>query len=894
MGDGIDQIHRLSSADVYVALQTTAAGLTGAESRRRREACGSNTIDVQARWRRAKLIGKHFTNAFSVLLFVSAALCFIAETAQPGGNMFILGYALAGVAVLNGGFAFAQEYRAERAMDELKKFLPRYVTVRRDGSEKPIPADELVPGDVVLLQEGDKIAADIRVVSATDLLVNNAPLTGESRLQPLWETPAEGDLRTSSNLAFAGCTILRGSGLGVVFATGKNTEFGRIARLSHETRRPPSPLELEIKRMTRILTLIATCMGVGFFLYGVATGRSLVTNLIFMMGIIVANVPEGLLPTLTLALTAGSLRMARKKVLVKNLESVESLGAVHVICTDKTGTLTMNEISVTMIADPLTGSDMTNPNQRRETLRLALIASEVHGHGKCLRGDPLDVAIWRMCETSFGLTAEMERRACRHFPFDVQKRREAGWSTSGDELLFAVKGAWESLRPLITGIVDCQDGATRTADIRRIEQAEAVVHDLAGQGHRVIAVAFRKLDAPPDIPVKAEALERELVLVGFLVLDDPIRPEVALAVRQCHQAGIQVLMITGDHPRTAVAVARRAGILNPDASFETHTVLGSDLDGLSEPELIEKLRSGRSIFARTMPDQKLKIVSALRRMGLVVAMTGDGVNDAPALKAADVGIAMGLSGTDVAREASDVVLLDDNFASIVAGIEEGRTIFRNVQKFTDYVLASNVPEIVPYLLYIALPVPLALTIIQILSVDLGTDIVPAIGLGQEPPDEDTMRRQPRSRSRGLLTWRLLAHCYLFFGALEALASLSLFFYVLHLGGWRLGTPLDADDPVYRSATGITLASVVLMQVGNLIGRRSPYHSGLNASLLNNPILVVGIIIEVAFSWAILYWPPLQRVLGTGPVPLYIFGLAWLCLPVVFVLDFAWKRLTVSR
>ncbi len=894
MDDHLRQIHKLSVPDVYGLLSTSPSGILTDDVATRWERFGRNILDSEPPWRWLTLILKHFTNPFSLLLYVSAGLCFVADRVQPGGSMNVLGYALAAVALLNGGFAIAQEYRAERAMAELSKFLPRRVTVRRGGVESAVDADDLVPGDILLLQEGDKIAADVRLTRATDLLVNNAPLTGESRLQALTDHVVTVDFRDSPNLAFAGCTIIRGTGEGVVFATGAHTEFGHIAVLSRETRRPRSPLERDVRRLTRFLTLLAISMGVAFFSYGIVTGRSLITNLIFMMGIIVANVPEGLLPTLTLALSVGSLRMARKKVLVRNLESVEALGAVHVICTDKTGTLTLNQIAISIIADPLSGQDIPSLIQRREILRCALIASEVHGRNNSLRGDPLDIAIWQMYERCFGLTAHMERRACRHFPFDVQRRREAGMSVAGDEILFAVKGAWEALRPLVATIADAQEGQLLAADSNRLLQADEVVNTLASQGHRVIAVTSRRLDCLPTAGTKAECLERDLVLQGFLALDDPLRAEVSTAVRSCRQAGIQVLMITGDHPQTAVAVARKAGILPPHASEKETVVLGSELDRLTEPELIQRLENGASIFARTTPNQKLQIVTVLQKMGRVVAMTGDGVNDAPALKAADVGISMGLGGTDVAREASDVVLLDDNFASIVAGIEEGRTIFCNIQKFTDYVLASNVPEIVPYLLYIVLPVPLALTIIQILSVDLGTDILPAIGLGQEGPDKDTMQQSPRSREQGLLTWPLLAHCYLFFGVLEAIAALGLFFYVLHLGGWTFGTILESNTPLYRSATGITLASIVLMQIANLIGRRSRHHSGLDWSLFRNPLIVGGIALEIAFSWAILYWPPIQKVLATGPVPLFVYGLAWLCIPIVFGIDFILKRVIAKR
>ncbi|MGE0761033.1 MAG: cation-translocating P-type ATPase, partial [Pirellulaceae bacterium] len=785
----VEHIHRLTPTQVWQRLETTPDGLSADEAAARQLRYGPNQLETVHQFGWLRLVLKHFTNFFSILLYVSAALCFAADRVDPAQSLSVLGWALSGVAVLNGLFALAQEARAERAMDALRRFLPQHVAVRRQGTEVLLDAAELVPGDVLLLQEGDKIAADARIVKGDELLANNAPLTGESRLLPLDARPSAGSSLESPNLAFAGCTILRGSGEAVVFATGRHTQFGHIAALSQQTDRPRSPLEREVAKMIRILTSLAIFMGLTMFAFGVATGRDLLTNLVFMMGIIVANVPEGLLPTLTLALSMGGLRMARKQVLVRSLEAVESLGAVHVICTDKTGTLTMNQLAVASIGDPLSGLEVHDSACRLNILRSAVVASEVHGPVRALRGDPLDVAVWEMYERSSGLVASLERRFTRHYPFDVHKRREAGLYVGPAECLFAVKGAWEVLRPAITQILDSTTGTSLPADERRLAEADQAVQLLARQGYRVIAVTARHLAQPPSPETKADALEHELVLQGFLALDDALRPEVRAAVRRCHRAAIRVVMITGDHPETAAAIARRAGIWHPRIPANQQVLVGHDLETLAEAELISRLDANVSVIARTTPDQKLKIVGAYQQMGRVVAMTGDGVNDAPALRAADVGIAMGRSGTDVAREAADLILLDDNFASIVAGVEEGRTIFGNIRKFTDYVLASNVPEIVPYLLYIALPVPLALTVIQILSVDLGTDLLPAIGLGQEPPDPDAMRQPPRPLHASLLSGRLLVHSYLFLGMLEAVISLGLFFYVLTAGGWQWGQEL---------------------------------------------------------------------------------------------------------
>jgi sodium/potassium-transporting ATPase subunit alpha len=869
------QIHNLEIGEVWSLLRSRAEGLRPDEIAQRLAEIGANVLSSPPRWGWLLTLLKQFANLFSLLLNVSAALCFVADRMQPGESMALLGWALVAVAVLNALFTFAQAIRAERAMQALRSMLPQRITVRRGGVEVEVLTAELVPGDVLLLSEGDRVPADARLVETTDLLANNAPLTGESRHTSLLPNRVDkGRMVDAPNLVFAGCSLLRGSGTAVVYATGVRTEFGKIAALSVEVRRPPTPLEREVSRMIRILTIVAVVMGIAFFVYGLATRRPLWVNVVFMLGIIVANVPEGLLPTLTLALAMGGVRLAKKKVLVKSLNAVEALGSVEVICTDKTGTLTKNELAVTGVVDGITGEPLDD-SARRALLEVAVGASEIHQHAGVLTGDPLDVAAAVTLEKMGGDPVALSRDIVRRIAFDVQQRRAAGVLRHGQSQRFVIKGAWEVVRPHVKGSAET------------LTTCDETVRRLASRGLRIIAVASRRLTGEEAASPEA-TLEQGLELHGFLCLSDPLRDEVPNAIARCQSAGIRVILVTGDHPDTARAIASLAGIVKPHTS-EDAVLTGDMLESMRETEIVERLRAGVSVFARTTPEQKLKIVNAVKRMGLLVAMTGDGVNDAPALRAADVGIAMGATGTDVAREAAHIVLLDDNFASLVAGVEEGRTVFANIRKFTSYVLASNVPEMVPFLAYLALPVPLALTVIQILSIDLGTDMIPAIGLGQEPPDGEAVTRPPRGRGGRLLDAKLMLRSYLFLGLVEAVWAMFMFFFTLHLGGWQYGSDLPSGSPLYRGATGVTLVSVVFAQIGNLIGRRYETRSGLDGGLFRNPLFVVGVVLELAFAFSVLYWPPMSSALGTGPVAWWLVALAALGGPVLFLADYARKR-----
>jgi calcium-translocating P-type ATPase len=817
---------------------------------------------------------KEFIHFFALILWLAAALAFFAEMRQPGGGMDTLGYAILGVILINGLFSFWQQYRAEHAISALQKLLPQYVKALRDGKLEQILVAQLVPGDVILLQEGDNVPADCRLLEAFSLRVNNATVTGESLPQARDALPSmEENLEHSRNTLLAGTSVVSGEGKAVVFATGMHTEFGKIAHLTQTAVKGSSPLQMEIVRLSRIIALLSLVLGVVFFLIGHSLGLSFWENFIFAIGIIVANVPEGLLPTVTLALAMATQRMARRQALIRHLPSVETLGAVTVICTDKTGTLTENRMAVSALY--LDGQRLS-PTQIQRQPELAqahrhffedallchnlkqTVSKVPHQTSGAFEwqalGDPMEIALVHMAKTCLGENISYPK--INEVPFDTDRKRLSTIHQTPKGVLLYCKGALEMVLPLCNRTHTRAGIEPMSAETRQTYlQAQ---EDMAGQGLRVLAFAWRAL----DVGHNSGAQEQDLILSGLVGLEDPYRPEVPEAMRLCRLAGIKVIMVTGDHPHTALAIGRKIGQIQ---SAHPVIITGAQLRKLSETQLRLALDAPELIFARVGADQKMRIVAALKKKKQIVAVTGDGVNDAPALKMADIGIAMGIAGTDVAKESADMILLDDNFASIIAAIEEGRAVYANIRKFLTYILTSNIPEIVPYLAFALLKIPLPLTIIQILAVDLGTDMLPALGLGAGKPEPESMHKPPRSRQERLLDWPLLLRAYLFLGILEAAVSLSAFFFVLHSGGWHWGESLRSQSPLYLQATAACLSAIILTQMVNVFLCKIPRRSLFNAPLFDNPIILWGIALEVILLGVIDYTPWGNAIFGTQPL-----------------------------
>ncbi|MCX5381435.1 cation-transporting P-type ATPase [Streptomyces sp. NBC_00091] len=717
-------------------LHTGPLGLSSREAARRLAVYGPNEVRRTPRTSVLRELLRQLVHPLALLLWAAAALAFIAA-------IEVLGWAIVAVILVNAGFALVQERQAERAVETLASYLPARAQVIRDGQPQHVPARDLVPGDLIALDEGDRVPADARLTEG-GIEADLSMLTGESTPVERVAGPGLEGLSPlqEPNLVFSGTTATEGQAQAIVFATGDHTELGRIAALSQRTRREPSPLETQVKKVAWLIAAVAVAMGAVFLVLGVAVGLPLTDSLMFAIGLLVANVPEGLLPTITLALAVGVRVLDRQGAVIKRLSAVETLGSTNVICTDKTGTLTRNQM---------------------------------------------------------------------------------------------------------------------------------------------------RLQLPPGTtaPPQRQDVERDLHMLGLVGLYDPPRPEVAEAVGRCHAAGLTLHIVTGDNgaTATAAAVARAVGI----GTTNLHVVAQSEAIDDHELDHLLRLDGTEIVFARSSPETKLKVADALRAHGQIVAMTGDGVNDAPALHRAHIGVAMGLSGTDVAREASTMVLTDDNFATIVTAIESGRRVYDNVRKFIVYIFAHLTPEVVPFLVF-ALSggaVPLPLTVLQILAIDLGTETLPALALGRERAEPGVMSRPPRPSSQSVINKNMLVRSWGWLGTISAALVMTAFFYVLWRAGWHPGDPTGPGTPLhhaYLTATTATFAGIVTCQVGTAIAARTDHAALRDIGFFSNPLLLAGIAFELVFTAALVYAPPLQNLFGTAALPLDVVLLIAAFPPLVWGTD----------
>ena len=848
------------------SLDSRTSGLSDTEAEERLGRYGPNELEKRKKKSYLNEYISQYTRFFAVLLEVAALLSFVADYYSPHEGYGLLGMAIFGAVVINASFAFWQEYKADKTVEALLNLMPVQVKVRRGGKMLKIDARLVTRGDILVLEEGDRIAADAVILEENSLYVDMATLTGES--VPVRRTSGPGmqpDYPDAKNIVYAGTTVVSGNGVAVVFATGTDTEFGRIARLATDVKKRLTPMQLEVIRITRILTLAALSVGAIFFILGFLSGKGYLVAAIFALSLIVANVPEGMLPTITLSLSLASQNMAKRNALIKNLDSVQTLGSATVICTDKTGTLTRNQMTVKEVyltsgeEISLTGEGYFNEREfviknettgSRDRLAFFLEKGMVNCRAKIeepnVFGDPTEIAIITAARHA-GIEALCHEKT-GEIPFTSDRKMMSTLIRKDGRIFIYTKGAPEVLLPLSVSYINAQDQVV-PLDAAGKEELVQKAEQLEREAYRVLAVAFREGDE-----------ERNLVMLGLFAFMDLPRSEVEGAVKTCYTAGIRVMVLTGDNPITANAVAKRIG-LRVD-----RTIIGDELRNIPDDELGRLLKTEDILFARMHPDQKLRIATILQENGEIVAMTGDGVNDAPALRKADIGIAMGERGTEVAKEAADMILIDDNFASIVAAVEEGRAVYFNIKKFVTYILSSNVPEIVPYILQFFLRIPLPLSVIQILSIDLGSDMLPGLALGCERPEVDIMKQPPVGKNERILDREVFRRGYFFLGIIEAAAAMAAFLGFLFLNGWIYGDLSVTNTELHYQAMTMTLLGAVTCQLANVWTLRSWESSALKPGLLKNKLLIIAIIVELIWIWALLNVNAVQLVFNTASIP----------------------------
>jgi magnesium-transporting ATPase (P-type) len=886
--------------DVFWALETFETGLSSEEAARRLVKYGLNTLIEKKRVPIAYKFLGHLKDLFGVLLLFASFLAAI-------GGMLELSFIILAVVLVNAVFSLFQEWRAEKAMETLRNWMPEYAKTIRDGELKKVLVKELVPGDVIVLEEGDRVPADARLVEAYDLWTNNVPLTGESEPQPRTSNPthiADTTYLDVPNLVFMSTSVAKGNGKAVVFASGMNTKFGEIAGLTQEIAEEPSPLQKEIAHTAKYDFILAVTVGIVFFAVGfVWLHVSFYESILFMIGVMVACVPEGLQVTVSSALAINVLKMVRENVLVKRLSAVQTLGSVTVICTDKTGTITKGEMTVTRLWVPgkttevsgigytpvgeltLDGKTLDKGENSFETLlEISALSNSAkvdppsdRNKAWSVIGDPTDGALL-VAALKHGLNTESliaQKPIIYMMPFDSKRKRMTTIHKHNGECYAYSKGAPRSILSICNRIAI--NGRIEALTEEHLHCVEAKIREFASEGLRVIAVAYS--DSPATRPFKTKDVEQNMILVGLAALKDPPRPEVKQAVALAEKAGIKIVIITGDYGPTAQTIAEEVEIVEAGSC---HVIRGVDLDSMSDQAIVEEVKKGSVIFARVSPEQKLRIVKTIKQSGEVVAVTGDGANDAPSLKEADIGIAMGVSGTDVAREASDMILLDDSFASIVKAVESGRTIYENLRKFIVYVFSHNWAELIPYVLYASLGIPLPLLVVQVLAIDLGIDVIPSLALSREPSEKGIMQEPPRSVAERLFSTKTFLRS-LYIGMIIATGAMIGCLTTWMAGGWHWGMPLDSRDPLYIKGTTMTFAGIVVAQIGNVLACRTTKTSLFKTSLRSNKWIWLGIAAQVSIISFLVYVPSMQGFFGTTALGLNDWAfLAILAIVVVFV------------
>lgn len=845
-------------------------GLSTAKVKKLLEKFGNNELKVETKHKWYHILFSQFKDLLVIILLVAAV---ISWTTGHASDAFVI----IGIVILNAGIGFFQEFRTEKTLEALQKMVHPEIRVVRNGKEQIIETKFLVPGDIIILGEGDKIPADGNLLESHSLRIEESALTGES-------LPV--DKRVEDNV-FMGTSVARGSGVVEVVSTGMLTKFGEIARLTTETKKLKSPLQIELERIGIFVAKLTGVICVLLFVLGIMRGSSLSESLLFSVSVAIAAVPEGLNTTIVIALALGATVLARKKAIIKKLSSVETLGAVTTICSDKTGTLTKNEMTVREVYladrsilnisgvgyDPHSGTvshmgggkhhPIENPVLFQKVLEICAWCNEsklIKEKNKySILGDPTEGSLLTLVSKhnldpkNKKSQIDIDKQYDEIFPFDSD-RKMMSVIVDGRAM---VKGSPDQILEQCTQWFDGKK--THELDDKKRNKIKAHYTRMAENALRVLAFAER--DVSKVKKQEQENIEKDLVFMGLVGMIDPPRDEVREAVAKCETAGIRVIVITGDYGVTAEAIARELGIVKGD---DVKVLTGDEVIKISDEDLTELLadRKKSIIFARSLPAQKMRIVETLQAQGEIVAMTGDGVNDAPALKKSNIGIAMGITGTEVSKEAATMILLNDSFASIVTAIEEGRRIYDNLKKFVWFIFACNIGELFLIFAAILFAFPLPLTAILILCVDLGTDILPAIALGVDNPEKGIMNRHPRKTSDKLMN-KEFVKSFLSVGCAIGASITIAFLYTIHQDiGWWFGSDLDA-----KVEHGMTVAftALVLVQLVNAFSSRSFTQSIFRQNPLSNHFLLIAILTSILMVLCILYIPFLNEILHTTPL-----------------------------
>jgi len=873
--------YNLTLQEVFRQYRTSADGLSKEQAEERLRSYGRNEIRKERDYKWVRLLLSQFKDALVWILLVATALAFAFREYRDVLIILI-------IVLVNAAIGFFQEFRAEKILSSIKKLTTDTTIAFRDGRKKEINARDLVPGDAIYVASGDNVSADGYIIESYDLKVNSFIFTGESKPETKSAKIIVGTsvpLADIDNMLFSGETIVNGEATFVVTATGMATELGKIAHMTQKVRESMTPLQKQMTRLGKNVTIISLCIGGIVVAIGQALDMSLYENFLFALALAVSVVPEGLPAAISVALSLGMKRLLRYNVLAKKLNAVETLGSVSIICTDKTGTITKNELTVTKMVvngkvigvsgvgyEPkgsffYNGQEI-NPNEVENLGLLCKIgflcndASIVSKEGKyTVVGDPTEGAI---------IAAAKKYNHEEHFfdagehkvgkvPFSSERMRMSVVYRNGKTVSY-VKGSPDVLLKLCSH-KKIGGSITKFTEQEKLDTI-AIYNSMSSDALRVLAFAYRDLDKDSLVRYHEES-ERDLVWVGMMAMIDPPREDVARAIAECKDLGIQVIMITGDYETTASAIAKNIRLIEPN---EPHEVIhGKMLDGLSDKEIFSRIKGKNVVFARIAPEQKLRIAEILKKNGEVIAMTGDGVNDAPALKRADIGVAMGIIGTDVSKEASDMILLDDNFASIVRGIKMGRTIFQNIKKFVHYVFTSNGSELFTVIYGVLLHIPAPLTAIQILITDLGTDLFPSFSLGLEPsePRSEESKKKMNSRERVVTLEGLKRIIYM--GCIMSTGAVAAFLWSMFRGGWKFGAPVDINTMLYIQSTTATYAVISMTQMANLLQSRSERFSPFRLGFFRNRYALWAIGISVAMLLSFMYIPFFQSALRLSPI-----------------------------